>query len=108
MVVTEYIDFVLFCTLILKLAQKHHNYITKILLGLQIFYGRNSEDFNINIYFSQVAAVSGDARRALDICRKATEIAEDKANSGSDKVTMMDINAAVEQMFCSPKIMAIR
>ena len=28
----------------------------------------------------KVAAVSGDARRALDICRRATEIAEREAN----------------------------
>ncbi|GFN87065.1 origin recognition complex subunit 1 [Plakobranchus ocellatus] len=71
--------------------------------GLKVFDGDA-----IQLASRKVAAVSGDARRALDICRKATEIAEERAASGTNKVTMMDINRAVEQMFCSPKIMAIR
>ncbi|KAK3749425.1 hypothetical protein RRG08_003274 [Elysia crispata] len=72
------------------------------LKGLKVFDGDA-----VQLAARKVAAVSGDARRALDICRKATEIAEEKT-SDSNKVTMMDINSAVEQMFCSPKIMAIR
>ncbi|KAJ2899702.1 P-loop containing nucleoside triphosphate hydrolase protein [Zalerion maritima] len=35
----------------------------------------------------KVAAVSGDARRALDICRRAVEIAEEAANSGEASST---------------------
>lgn len=53
----------------------------------------------------QVAAVSGDARRALDICRRATEVAEVKNDTC---VTMLHVDAALQEMFSSPKIAAIR
>ena len=63
----------------------------------------------------QVAAVSGDARRALDICRRATELAaQDHQSSGrgrtssSAAVNTSHINRAVQEMFSSPKIVAIR
>ncbi|XP_072173400.1 uncharacterized protein [Diadema setosum] len=58
----------------------------------------------------KVAAISGDARRALDICRRATEIAEVAAGKDKKKavVGMAQVNAAVTEMFCSPKIMAMR
>ena len=49
--------------------------------------------------------MSGDARRALDICRRSTEIAE---NSGSDLVSMQHVNEALQEMFSSSKISAIR
>ena len=57
-----------------------------------------------------MAAVSGDARRALDICRRSTEIAEGhgEENGQCHMVSMSDINRAVEEMFCSPKIVAIK
>ena len=57
-----------------------------------------------------MAAVSGDARRALDICRRSTEIA-DAANTVKKQnsfVTMSHIQSAVQEMFSSPKIVAIR
>lgn len=56
----------------------------------------------------KVAAVSGDARRALDICRRATEIAQEKRGRGSQLVGMMDVNNAIQEMFSSPKIMAVK
>ncbi len=52
----------------------------------------------------QVAALSGDARRALDICRRATELAE--VNTGL--VLMTHVNAAIQEMYSSPKIVAMR
>ena len=64
----------------------------------------------IQLAARKVAAVSGDARRALDICRRSTEIAEvagDKKN-GNQLVVMTHVNAALEEMFSSPKIVAIR
>ena len=64
----------------------------------------------IQLAARKVAAVSGDARRALDICRRSTEIAEvagDKKN-GNQLVFMTHVNAALEEMFSSPKIVAIR
>eukprot|EP00057_Strongylocentrotus_purpuratus_P016491 XP_011670965.1 PREDICTED: origin recognition complex subunit 1 [Strongylocentrotus purpuratus] len=58
----------------------------------------------------KVAAISGDARRALDICRRATEIAEVHARKSKKKavVGMAQVDAAVTEMFCSPKIVAMR
>ena len=67
----------------------------------------------------KVASVSGDARRALDICRRAVEIAQ-RANENelssskgrSRKVTlcvgMAHVTAAVSEMFSSPMVTAIR
>ncbi len=58
----------------------------------------------------KVAALSGDARRALDICRHATELAENN-HTGKENgafVTMLHVNAALQEMFSNPKIVAIR
>lgn len=58
--------------------------------------------------------MSGDARRALDICRRATEVAlvEHKSKCGKTSkaasVNASHINRAVQEMFSSPKIVAIR
>ena len=78
--------------------------------------------------------MSGDARRALDICRRATELAAadqdtsggsssstgDSGTSGSSRkktgggakagarVGTSHINRAVQEMFSSPKIVAIQ
>lgn len=69
----------------------------------------------IQLVARKVAAVSGDARRALDICRRSTEIAEPvNYRTGRDKgdhrqlVTMSHVNQAVHEMFSAPKIVAIR
>lgn len=83
----------------------------------------------------KVAAVSGDARRALEICRRATELAErddkakkdaimkeltdNKALTAAKKaqlllnkdvttlVNLMHVDTAIKQMFSSPKILAL-
>lgn len=76
----------------------------------------------------KVAAVSGDARRALEICRRATELAEKDNNelkpSNEPKktgnrvlvlakklpltlVSISHVEAAIKQMFSSPKILAL-
>lgn len=64
----------------------------------------------IQLAARKVAAVSGDARRALDICRRSTEIAEAEGErkKGNQLVVMTHVNAALEEMFSSPKIVAIR
>lgn len=62
-----------------------------------------------------MAAVSGDARRALDICRRATEIA-DAANNGKTSsstqatqcVNMLHVQAALSEMIASAKVQAIK
>ncbi|KAI8872463.1 P-loop containing nucleoside triphosphate hydrolase protein [Ramicandelaber brevisporus] len=74
------------------------------------------EDEAVELCARKVSAVSGDARRALDICRRALEIAEaENNNSGSNavsskkqgkneavKVSMSMINRAIRDMFSSP------
>lgn len=61
----------------------------------------------------KVAAVSGDARRALEICRRATELAERdnrkeaKGKSSNRLVTISHVDEAIKQMFSSAKITAL-
>lgn len=54
--------------------------------------------------------MSGDARRALDICRRSTEIAETVKSSTKKNILvgMAHVEAALQEMFSSPKIVAIR
>lgn len=57
----------------------------------------------------KVASVSGDCRRALDICRRATEIAEEVANSAKERVVnFAHVNQALTEMFASPRVRAIK
>merc|ERR1719187_2878300 len=51
------------------------------------------------------ASLSGDARRALDICRRAAEMAE---AGGKERIGLSHVTAAYQEMFTSPKIQAIR
>ncbi|XP_071130822.1 origin recognition complex subunit 1-like [Mytilus edulis] len=64
----------------------------------------------IQLAARKVAAVSGDARRALDICRRSTEIAEKRSPSKKSNILvgMSHVDAALQEMFSSPKIVAIR
>ena len=73
--------------------------------GLKAF-----EEDAIQLAARKVAAVSGDARRALDICRRATEIAENLSPSKVklSLVGMTHVNAALQEMFSSPKVVAMR
>ena len=54
--------------------------------------------------------MSGDARRALDICRRATELTEVIVTSEkkNELVGMKHVDAALQEMFSSPKIVAMR
>lgn len=52
-----------------------------------------------------MAAVSGDARRALDICRRSTEVAE---KNDRDCVTLPDVNEALTEMIANVKVQAIK
>nr|XP_022316205.1 uncharacterized protein LOC111119919 [Crassostrea virginica] len=73
--------------------------------GLKAF-----EEDAIQLAARKVAAVSGDARRALDICRRATEITENLSPSKVklSLVGMTHVNAALQEMFSSPKVVAMR
>lgn len=55
-----------------------------------------------------MAAVSGDARRALDICRRATELAEGDTEDSDGIVTMQHVDQALGEMIASTKVQAIR
>jgi len=70
------------------------------LAGLQVF-----QQDAVQLVARKVASLSGDARRALDICRRATEMAE---SSGQTKIGLKHVTAAYQEMFTSPKIQAIR
>ena len=66
-------------------------------------------EINYLFTYLQVAAVSGDARRALDICRRATELAQAELTSeGGGQVGMQHVDRAIQEMFCSAKVMAVR
>ncbi|XP_031484918.1 origin of replication complex subunit 1B-like [Nymphaea colorata] len=70
----------------------------------------------------KVAAISGDARRALELCRRAAELADyntkqigSKASSCSDKssagkvlIGMSEVEAAIHEMFQAPHIQMIK
>ncbi|KAI8929354.1 P-loop containing nucleoside triphosphate hydrolase protein [Entophlyctis helioformis] len=64
----------------------------------------------------KVGALSGDARRALDICRRAVEIFEaglktwsgSPAKASSARIEMSHIERAVKEMFASPFVQAVR
>ena len=67
------------------------------------------------VYFSSIGseglevfqqdAVQLLARRALDICRRAAEMAE---AAGKERIGLSHVTAAYQEMFTSPKIQAIR
>ena len=72
--------------------------------GLKVF-----DSDAIQLAARKVAAVSGDARRALDICRRSTEIAESEGKPAADMlVRICHVDQALQEMFSSPKILAIR
>ncbi|KAL3314368.1 Origin recognition complex, subunit 1, partial [Cichlidogyrus casuarinus] len=58
----------------------------------------------IELAARKVAAVSGDARRALDICRRALDL----ANMSSENVSIRHIDTVLKEMFVNPKVQAIR
>lgn len=62
----------------------------------------------IQLVSRKVAAVSGDARRCLDICRRAVEIADSRSKKkGTALVGMSHVDEALQDMFSSPKIRAM-
>lgn len=72
-----------------------------------------TETFNkdaVQLVARKVAAVSGDARRALDICRRATEIAESAKTTKDDLyvVSIANVQQALAEMIASPKMQFIK
>ncbi|KAL1776566.1 origin recognition complex subunit 1 [Sigmodon hispidus] len=68
------------------------------------------EDDAIQLVARKVAALSGDARRCLDICRRATEICELSHPSGDSlgPVTVAHLMKAIDEMFSSSYVTAIK
>nr|XP_043899295.1 origin recognition complex subunit 1 isoform X2 [Solea senegalensis] len=69
------------------------------------------EEDALQLVSRKVAALSGDARRCLDICRRATEICEHSAPptpSASGLVGMSHVMEALNEMFSSAYITAIK
>ena len=65
----------------------------------------------VQLVARKVAAVSGDARRALDICRRATLISETKFKQSQEKrsvVKVEDVHDALKEIFSSTKFVAVR
>lgn len=58
--------------------------------------------------FRKVASISGDCRRALDICRRATEIAESDCSGKRVMVSMLHVQKAFNEMITNPKVLAIK
>ncbi|CAN6469548.1 unnamed protein product [Victoria cruziana] len=70
----------------------------------------------------KVAAISGDARRALELCRRAAELADyktkqvgpttsssdDNSPAGQPLVGMSEVEAAIHEMFQAPHIQMIK
>lgn len=50
-----------------------------------------------------MAAVSGDARRALDICRRVTELVSD-----DEQITVRHVEQAITQIFTGPRVITIK
>ncbi|NXR93603.1 ORC1 protein, partial [Hypocryptadius cinnamomeus] len=61
------------------------------------------------LFGNVVAALSGDARRCLDICRRATEICEFARHKRTPEIVRMaHVTEAIDEMFSSPYVNAIR
>lgn len=72
-----------------------------------------AEDAGVQLICRKVASLSGDARRVLDLCRRAMDIAEqqngksDGKSDGKLKVTIRHVEVAVQEVFSSDKVYAI-
>ncbi|NXN80221.1 ORC1 protein, partial [Bombycilla garrulus] len=78
--------------------------ISSRLKGVKAF-----EEDAVQLVSRKVAALSGDARRCLDICRRATEICEfSRQKKTPEIVRMAHVTEAIDEMFSSPYVSAIR
>ncbi|XP_054273323.1 origin recognition complex subunit 1-like [Macrosteles quadrilineatus] len=57
----------------------------------------------VQLVARKVAAVSGDARRALDICRRTTELVD-----SGEQVTVSHVERALTQIFSGPRVAVIQ
>jgi origin recognition complex subunit 1 len=62
----------------------------------------------VQLVARKVAALSGDARRALDICRRASEIAEGDGKDEKASVSMSHVQQALSEMISCTKVKAVK
>jgi Cdc6-like AAA superfamily ATPase len=74
--------------------------VTYRLMGLEIY-----DEFAVELCARRIASVSGDIRKALEICRRAAELAE---AGGVAHVTLDHVNSAAESFFSSTRVVAVR
>ncbi|XP_051027399.1 origin recognition complex subunit 1 [Acomys russatus] len=86
-----------------------HSQLKQILVS-RLKHLKAFEDDAIQLVARKVAALSGDARRCLDICRRATEICELSSQPGDSLglVTVGHLMEAINEMFSSSYIPAIK
>ncbi|KAM6172769.1 origin recognition complex subunit 1 isoform 2-T2 [Erethizon dorsatum] len=86
-----------------------HGQLQQILVS-RLKHLKAFEDDAIQLVARKVAALSGDARRCLDICRRATEICEfsHQKRDSPGLVTVAHLMEAVDEMFSSSYITAIK
>jgi origin recognition complex subunit 1 len=89
-------------------AYTHHQLLAIIksrLVGITAF-----DTDALELCARKVAAISGDARRVLDICRRAVELVEIqvKEDLSKGKISMQIIDMVYKEMMESPVIMAIQ
>ncbi|XP_021516290.1 origin recognition complex subunit 1 isoform X2 [Meriones unguiculatus] len=86
-----------------------HSQLKQILVS-RLEHLKAFEDDAIQLVARKVAALSGDARRCLDICRRATEICELSHQRGDSLglVTVAHLMEAIDEMFSSSYIVAIK
>ncbi|CAN0902122.1 Origin of replication complex subunit 1A [Linum grandiflorum] len=89
--------------------QQLQEIISSRLKGIDVF-----DKQAIEFASRKVAAISGDARRALEICRRAAEVADYRiknlglSHTGKTMVVFSDVEAAIEEMFQAPHIQVMR
>ncbi|XP_058159572.1 origin recognition complex subunit 1 isoform X2 [Dasypus novemcinctus] len=86
-----------------------HSQLQQILVS-RLKHLKAFDDDAIQLVSRKVAALSGDARRCLDICRRATEICEFSHQKPDfpGLVTVAHLMEAVDEMFSSSYITAIK
>uniref|UniRef100_H0XDA6 Origin recognition complex subunit 1 n=1 Tax=Otolemur garnettii TaxID=30611 RepID=H0XDA6_OTOGA len=86
-----------------------HSQLQQILVS-RLKHLKAFEDDAIQLVARKVAALSGDARRCLDICRRATEICElsHQKPDAPRLVTIAHLMEALDEMFSSSYITAIK
>ncbi|XP_078442555.1 origin of replication complex subunit 1B-like [Wolffia australiana] len=91
--------------------QQLQEIISSRLRGVDIF-----EEQAIEFASRKVAAISGDARRALEICRRAAELVDYRQKEkclkmespGTSLVGIDDVESAIQEMFQAPHIQVIK